>query len=65
MATRRETFNEHDRTIRVGQRAENFSRLCRIALNSLKQDKALEAGINGKRVNAEWDNNYLLKLISA
>ena len=59
------TFKEDDRTIRVGHGAENFSRLCRIALNLLKQDKTLKAGINGKRLNAGWDNDYLLKLICA
>jgi len=31
----------------------------------LKQDKTIKAGIKGKRLNAGWDHDYLLKLISA
>ena len=42
----------------------NYSRLCRIALNLLKRDKTLKIGIKGKRLNAGWDNDYLLRLIN-
>jgi predicted transposase YbfD/YdcC len=58
------SFNEDDRRIREGNGAENFSRLGRIALNLLKRDKSLKAGIKGKRLNAGWDHDYLLKLIN-
>jgi predicted transposase YbfD/YdcC len=57
------SFNEDDRRIRKGHGAENFSRLSRIALNLLKRDQTIKAGIKGKRLNAGWDHNYLLKLI--
>jgi predicted transposase YbfD/YdcC len=59
------SFNEDDRRSRTGHGAENFSRLNRIALNLLKRDASLKAGIKGKRLNAGWDHDYLLKLISA
>lgn len=59
------SFNEDDRRIRKGHGAENFSRLSRIALNLLKRDNRIKAGIKGKRLNAGWDHDYLLKLISA
>lgn len=58
------SFNEDRRRIRQGHGAENFSRLCRIALNLLKRDKSVKAGIKGKRLNAGWDHDYLLRLIS-
>jgi predicted transposase YbfD/YdcC len=58
------SFREDDRRIRKGHGAENFSRLCRIALNLLKIDKSLKAGIQSKRLNAGWDHDYLLRLIS-
>jgi predicted transposase YbfD/YdcC len=57
------SFNEDQRRIRKGHGAENFSRLCRIALNLLKRDKTIKAGIKGKRLNAGWDHDYLLRLI--
>jgi predicted transposase YbfD/YdcC len=59
------SFNEDQRRIRKGNGAENFSRLCRIALNLLKKDTSLKAGIKTKRINAGWDHDYLLKLIAA
>jgi predicted transposase YbfD/YdcC len=58
------SFREDDRRIRKGHGAENYSRLSRIALNLLKRDKTIKAGIKGKRLNAGWDHDYLLKLIN-
>jgi predicted transposase YbfD/YdcC len=58
------SFGEDQNRTRKGNGAENYSRLCRIALNLLKQDKTLKAGIKGKRLNAGWDHDYLLRLIS-
>jgi len=59
------SFGEDDRRIRKGHGAQNYSRLCRIALNLLKRDKTVKVGIKGKRLNAGWDHDYLLRLISA
>jgi len=58
------SFAEDQRRIRKGNGAENFSRLSRIALNLLKRDKSVQIGIKGKRLNAGWDHDYLLRLIS-
>jgi predicted transposase YbfD/YdcC len=57
------SFAEDQRRIRRGHGAENFSRLCRIALNLLKREKSVKIGIKGKRLNAGWDHDYLLRLI--
>lgn len=58
------TFREDERRIRTGHGAENFSRLCRIALNLLKRDTSAKGGIQTKRLQAGWDNDYLLQLIN-
>jgi len=57
------SFNEDQRRIRKGHGAENFSRLCRIALNLLKQETSEKVGIAAKRKCAAWDNDYLLKVL--
>jgi predicted transposase YbfD/YdcC len=57
------SFNEDQRRIRTGHGAENFSRLCRIALNLLKNETSLKIGIAGKRKCCGWDNQYLLKVV--
>jgi predicted transposase YbfD/YdcC len=59
------SFAEDQRRLRTGHGAENFSRLCRIALNLLKRDTRVKAGIKAKRLNAGWDHDYLIRLISA
>jgi predicted transposase YbfD/YdcC len=58
------SFREDGNRIRKGNGAENYSRLCRIALNLLKSEKSLKIGIKGKRLNAGWDHDYLLRLIN-
>lgn len=57
------SFREDERRLRKDHSAENFSRLCRLALNLLKSDKTTKAGIAGKRLRAGWDHAYLLKLL--
>lgn len=58
------SFDEDQRRIRKDNGAENFSRLCRIALNLLKRDKIKKAGIATKRLIAGWDHNYLWNLLT-
>jgi predicted transposase YbfD/YdcC len=42
------SFREDERRIRTGHGAENYSRLCRLALNLLKRDKrSVKVGIHG------------------
>jgi len=57
------SFNEDQRRLRKGHGAENFSRLCRLGLNLLKNEKSKKVGIKGKRNICAWDNQYLLKVI--
>jgi predicted transposase YbfD/YdcC len=58
------SFREDERRIRKGHGAENFSRLCRIALNLLKAEKTAKAGITIKRKKCGWNNGYLLKVLA-
>jgi|TARA_B110000495_G_scaffold196325_1_gene205022 predicted transposase YbfD/YdcC len=57
------SFREDERRLRKGHGAENFSRLCRLALNLLKSEKTLKLGIANKRLNCGWDHDYLLKVL--
>jgi hypothetical protein len=58
-----QTLNEDQSRKRAGFSAQNFSTIVRIALNLLKNDKTQKRGIRGKRLDAAWDNNYLLHIL--
>lgn len=57
------SFREDDSRVRKGHGAENLSRLRRITLNLLKEEKTVKVGIKGKRLKAGWDQTYLLKVL--
>ena len=56
-------FGEDNSRVRVGNDAENLSRVRRIALMLLKQEKTAKMGVKGKRMKAAYDRQYLLKVI--
>jgi predicted transposase YbfD/YdcC len=58
------SFAEDHRRVRVGHAAENFSRLCRVALNLLRRDRKRKLGVKTKRLKAGWDHDYLLSLLT-
>jgi len=57
------SFGEDNCRIRKDFGAENFSRLRRIALNLLKQEKTAVCGIKAKQHIAGWDEQYMLKVL--
>ena len=57
------TFKEDQSKIRAGHGAENFSLMRKAALNLLKADKSVKAGIENKRKMAGWNPDYLLKIL--
>ena len=57
------SFHEDGSRVRRGNAAENLSRLRRIALMLLRQEKTAKGGIAAKRLRAGWDRDYLLKVL--
>ena len=57
-------FQEDHHRLRKDHGPENFALLRHIALNLLKQDKSVKAGIKAKRLKAGWNNDFLLHLLS-
>jgi len=58
-------FNEDKARNRKDHSAANMAIIRHMAVNLVKNDKSSKASIRGKRLKAGWDNDYLLKIISA
>ena len=56
-------FREDALKARAGHIAENLSLIRKMALSLLKQDTTTKGGLELKRKQAAWDENYLLRLI--
>jgi predicted transposase YbfD/YdcC len=56
-------FREDDSRVRQGNAAENMALLRHMALNLLKQEKTAKGGIKAKRLQAAWNNDYLVKVL--
>lgn len=57
------TFREDNLRQRVGHSAENLSRIRRLALNLLRQDKSVKVGAKAKRLKACLEGGYLRKIL--
>jgi predicted transposase YbfD/YdcC len=58
------SFGEDESRKREGYAAQNFSMLNRIALNLIKQEQSKKRSVKGKRLDAGWNNDYLLKILT-
>ena len=56
-------FDEDHHRVRKDNGPANFAVLRHIALNLLKQEHTVKAGIKAKRRKAGWDEPYLLKVL--
>jgi predicted transposase YbfD/YdcC len=57
-------FREDESRVRTKNSAENLSRLRRIALNLVRQDKDAGCGVKTRRKRAGWDNDYLIRILN-
>lgn len=56
-------FNEDHHRLRKDNGPANFAVFRHIALNLLKHETTIKAGIKAKRLRAGWDESYLLKVL--
>ena len=57
------TFREDQCRVRKDHGPQNINTLRQIGHNLLKSETTLKVGIQGKRLNAGWDEDYLLKVL--
>jgi predicted transposase YbfD/YdcC len=58
-------FREDESRVRKDNGPQNFAVLRHIALNLLRGEDTAEISIRAKRKLAGWDNDYLLKVLTA
>jgi predicted transposase YbfD/YdcC len=56
-------FHEDKSRKREGYAAQNFSIINRIALNLINNEKSKKRSVKGKRLDAGWNNDYLIKIL--
>ena len=56
-------FGEDKSRKKEGYSAQNFSIINRIALNLLKNELSKKRSVKGKRLDAGWNNDYLIKIL--
>jgi predicted transposase YbfD/YdcC len=57
------SFHEDDSRKREGYAAQNFSLINRIALGLIKNENSKKSSVKRKRLEAGWNNDFLLKIL--
>lgn len=57
-------FREDDSRVRKGNGPRNLALFRHMAVNLLKQEKTAKGGIHNKRMQAAWNEQYLVKVLS-
>ena len=57
-------FREDESRLRAGHGPQNFAILRHLALNLLKHETSSQDGIQSKRLEAGWNEDYLVKVLS-
>ena len=57
------SFREDECRKRAGNAAENFAMVRHIAMNLLKKENSMKKSMNVKRLQAGWDDTYLMKVL--
>ena len=57
-------FREDACRVRKDHAPENFAILRHMAINLLKRENSLKAGLQTKRLKAAWDHDYLIKILT-
>ena len=57
------TFREDQSRMRLDHSPQNMATLRQVSHNLLKRETSLKVGIQGKRLQAGWREDYLLKVL--
>jgi len=57
-------FREDDSRVRQGNADQNLAVMRHMALNLLKQEKTAKGGVKAKRLQAAWNEAYLVKVLT-